>query len=114
MKFDYFPLWSGFRQNGALDRRSPTKTKVATLHRYKIVVGGFDGQDPTAACGRLQPGLVTRSIVKFLNFRGRNRLFNLAIFLVSHLPMPYPTITKQKIPHFYPLSIPVEGVDDEV
>ena len=50
--------------------------------------------------------------------RGRNSPFgrthgNLvttrARFLISHLPMPYPNVTKQKIPHFHPLSTPVEG-----
>ena len=46
VKLDYFPSVSRFRRNGAPERRSPTKTKVATLHRYKIVVGGLDGQDP--------------------------------------------------------------------
>ena len=44
MKFDYFPSGSGFRRNGDPERQSPTKTKVATLHRYKIVVGGLDAK----------------------------------------------------------------------
>ena len=91
---------------------------VAILHRYQIVVGGLDGQDTTAACGRLQPGSVTRSIdsqvsglleVETPPFR-RTR----ASFLVSHLPMRYPNVTKQKSPQVYPLSTPVEGVDGEV
>ena len=67
--------------------------------------------------------LLDRSIVKFLDFRGRNSPFRAnpweflitrASFLVSHLPMPYPNVTKQKSPHVYPLSTPVEGVDGEV
>ena len=37
-----------------------------------------------------------------------------ASVLVSHLPMPYPNVTKKKIPHVYPLSMRVKGVDGEV
>ena len=58
-----------------------------------------------------------RSIVNFLNFRGRNSPFRAnmgATFLVSHLPMPYPNITKRKSPQVYPLSMPVDGVDGEI
>ena len=43
-----------------------------------------------------------------------NLVTTMASFLVSHLPMPYPNVTKQKSPHVYPLSTPVEGVDGEV
>ena len=102
-----FPSGSGFQRNGDPESRNPTKTKVVTLHRCKIVVRCLNGQDPTTACGQLQPGSVTRSIVKFLDFRGRNSPFrgtrgNLvttrASFLVFHLPMPYPNIIKQKSP----------------
>ena len=55
--------------------------------------------------------------------RGRNSPFgrtrgNLvtrrASFLVSHLPMPYPNIIKQKIPQVYALSTLDEGVESEV
>ena len=86
--------------------------------------GGLDGQDRTAACGRLQPVSVTRSIVKFLYFRGRktppfrrtrgNLVTTRASFLVSHLPMPNHNVTKRKSPQVYHLSTPVEGVDGEV
>ena len=60
--------------------------------------------------------LLDRSIVKFLYFRGRNSPFGRtrASFLVSHLPMPYPNVTKQKSPQVYPLLTPVEGVNGEV
>ena len=67
--------------------------------------------------------LLDRSIVQFLYFKGRNSPYranrgNLvttrASFLVSHIPMPYPNVTKQKSPQVYPLSTPVEGVDGEV
>ena len=37
-----------------------------------------------------------------------------ARFLVSHLPMPYPNVTKRKSPQVYPLLMLVEGVDGEV
>ena len=37
-----------------------------------------------------------------------------ASFLVSHHPMPFPNIIKQKIPQVYPLSTSVKGVDGEV
>ena len=55
--------------------------------------------------------------------RGRNSPFgrthgNLvtmeASFLVSHLPITYHNIIKQKSPQVYPLSTPVKGVDGEV
>ena len=55
--------------------------------------------------------------------RGRNSPFgrtrgNLvttrATFLVSHIPMPYPSIIKQKSPQVYPLSTLVKGVNGEV
>ena len=62
MKFDYYPSGSGFRRNEVPEHWSPTKTKVATLHRYKIVVGALDGQDHTAACVRLQSESVSRSL----------------------------------------------------
>ena len=67
--------------------------------------------------------LLDQSIVKFLDFRGRNSPFRAnpwescdhkSSFLVSQIPMPYPNITKRKIPHVYPLSTPVKGVDGEV
>ena len=41
---------------------------------------------------------------------GRTR----ARFLVSHVPIPYPNVSKQKSPQVYPLSTPVEGIDGEV
>ena len=43
--------------------------------------------------------LLDRSIVKFLDFRGRNSPFraNTATFLVSHLRMPYPNVTNRKV-----------------
>ena len=34
--------------------------------------------------------------------------------MVSYLPMPYPNITKQKIPQVYPFLTPVKGVYGEV
>ena len=67
--------------------------------------------------------LLDRSIVKFLDFRGRNYPFRVnpwescdhtASFLVSHLPMPYPNVTNRKSPQFYPLLMPVKGVDGGV
>ena len=61
MKFDFFPSGSGFRRNRAPEHRNPNKTMVVTLHRYKLV-GGLNGQDPTTACGRLQPGSVTHQL----------------------------------------------------
>ena len=86
------------------------------------MVGGLDGQNPTAACGRLQPGSVTQ-LSSFWTLEVENPPFgrtrgNLvttrASFLVSHIPMPYPNKTKQKSPQVYPLSMPVKGVDGEV
>ena len=74
MKFDYFPSGSGFWRNVAPEHWSPSKTKVATLHRYKIVVRGLDGQDYTAACGRLQPGSVTPSIDSHVSGLYRSKL----------------------------------------
>ena len=81
-----FPIgvrFSAKRGSGATEshqNQGAHQTKVATLHRYKIVVGGLEGQYPTAACGRLQPGSVTRSIVKFLDFRGGNSPFWLELW----------------------------------
>ena len=121
MKFDFFPSGPGFRRNGAPEHRNPTKTKVVTLHMYKIVVGDLNGQDPTTAYGRLQPGSVTLTS-QVSGLRGRNSPFgrtrgNLvttgASFLVSHIPMPYPNIIKQKSPQVYALSTPDKGVDGE-
>ena len=66
---------------------------------------------------------ISYSLVKFLDFRGRNSPFgrtrgNLfttrGSFLVSHIPMAYPNVTKQKSPQVYPLSTPIKGVDCEV
>ena len=60
--------------------------------------------------------LLDRSIVNFLDFRGRNSPFRRirASFLFSHLSMPYPNITKRKSPQVYPISTPVKGVNGEV
>ena len=56
----------------APERRSPTKTKVATLHRYEIMVGGLDGQDRTAAYrGALLPDKTRHCVLRGL--RGGNR-----------------------------------------
>ena len=67
--------------------------------------------------------LLDRSIVKFLDFRGRNSPFGRTLgnlvttrarFLFSYLTMPYPNITNQKSQQVYSLSTSVKGVDGEV
>ena len=66
---------------------------------------------------------ISYSLVKFLGFRGRSYPFRAnpwesfdhkGSFLVSHLSMNYPNITKHTSPQVYPLSMPVKGVDGEI
>ena len=63
---DFFASGSGFRRIGAPEHQNPTKTKVVTLHKYKIVLGGLNGQDPTTAGVWPASTGISYSLVKFL------------------------------------------------
>ena len=73
--------------------------RVAGFNRDQLLTSQVSGlRDRISPFGRTRGNLVTTQ----------------ARFFVSHLPMPYPNIIKQKSPHVYPLSTPLKGVDGEV